>query len=258
MGLKLALVGATGRAGSEVLRVLPEFPQFELCAAVHSGLKQAPLDVATLSGVPLTTDLSAAVKAADCVLEFSSESTSVELAKLCALYKRPLLIASSGHSGSQLEEIRRCAADTPIVHAANLSLGVFVLHELSKQAQKLLGPQYQIEIFEMHHRHKKDAPSGTALSLSRELSAGGDLQVIQDRGVRSGPRKDAELGISSARGGEVLGEHTVFFLGQGDRLELTHRTADRAVFARGGLSVLERLIGKPARLYNLREVFGIS
>lgn len=253
MALKLALVGATGRAGKEVLKVLPEFPQFRLVAAVHSGKSSA------LGGdLPYTTDLESAVGQADCVLEFSSAALSVDVAKICAQYGRTLVLASSGHTPQQLDEIRRYSSAAPFLHASNLSLGVFVLHEISKQTQKLLGPDYQIEIFEMHHRHKKDAPSGTALSLERELVAAGDLTPVHDRAGRAGPRKESEIGLSSARGGEVLGEHTIYFLGNGDRLELTHRTADRAVFARGGLKALEKLHGRSARLYSLREVFGFD
>ncbi|MBN8549472.1 MAG: 4-hydroxy-tetrahydrodipicolinate reductase [Deltaproteobacteria bacterium] len=256
MTLKLSLIGASGRAGKEVLRVLPEFSQFSLVSAITSG-KGSSTAQSVGCAIPFSSDLKSGVAAADCVLEFTSAAASVEVAKLCALHQRPLVLASSGHTEDQLAQIRVAAQQTAIFHSANLSLGVFVLHEISKHAQRLLGPSYQVEIFEMHHRHKKDAPSGTALSLARHLAAGSNLETIRDRGSRVGSRKDSELGVSALRGGEVLGEHTVFFLGQADRLELTHRTADRAVFARGGLMALEKLIGKPAGLYTFAQLFDI-
>lgn len=239
--------------------MVPEFKDFELTWAVVSAGSKSLGQVCRAADaiheeVRFTSDAETAVKNSDAVIEFAGAEGSTQAAELCARYRRPIVIASTGHTQVQKEKIRASAEQTALLQASNLSLAVFALHRACAAAQAILGPEYEIEIFELHHRHKKDAPSGTALSLATLLASAADLNVQSDRSVRKEPRDARSLGIASLRAGEILGEHTVFFCGAGERLEFTHRTSDRAVFARGGLRVLSSLIGRPAGCYSLADI----
>lgn len=256
MSIRLAVIGASGRAGSEVLKVLPEFPAFALSSAVVSPRSK---HLGQNCPVPyheqrFSADLESAIRDADGVIEFSGAVSSVRVADLCARYQRPVVIASSGQNADQLASLRRASERCPILISANLSTAVHVLKQLCLTAQRMLGSGFQAEIFEIHHQHKKDAPSGTALTLGKAMSEAGGLSLVPARGAEPGARTPDSVGVASLRGGEVLGEHTVFFLGQGERIELTHRTSDRGIFARGGLRALEALMGKSAGLYQMADL----
>lgn len=260
MTLRVAVVGASGRAGSELIKALDAFPEIELTAALVSANSSALGNVcrsAPLNNgreVKFTSELEVGIRGAQGVIEFSSAAVSVEVARLCATIGRPLILASSGHSAAQLAEVREASQRCAILQASNLSIGVFALHEICKLSQSILGDAFQIEISEIHHRHKKDAPSGTALSLARALQKEGELSLVPDRGVRIGARGDREIGIASLRADEVFGEHTVYFFGPGERLELTHRTASRAVFGQGALRLFGKLLERGPGLYGIKDL----
>jgi len=244
--IKLTVQGASGRAAGELLKVLSDYPHFELAYALVSPSSKR-LGETALGAIKFTADKAEAVKNSAAVIDFSEPVASLDLAKLCAQFKRPLLIATTGHSEEQLSKISACSKESAILLAPNTSLGVFAMHELGSLAKRILGDGFEIEIFEMHHSKKKDAPSGTALSLANHLA------TLEPADGAAAMR--SEIGVSSARGGDVVGEHTVFFLGSGERIEITHRATNRAIFGRGALKLTERLLECPPGLYRVRDIW---
>ncbi len=261
MAIKLCISGASGRMGSTILKVLHEYPNFELVSALekeHSSILDSPV---LIENPPLnhsvlySSDIEDCIKKSDVVVDFSSASFTEKLLSACEKFKKPVLIATTGHNENERAMIAEFSKRIPILLASNTSLGVFVLNELSKIASQYLGPTFDVEICETHHRLKKDAPSGTALTLARVLSEERADEIVTNRGDTFDSRKDREIGIQSLRGGDVVGEHTVHFFGPGERIEVTHRCTDRTVFARGALRLVEKLITLPAKLYNPSNLF---
>ncbi len=259
--LRLGLMGASGRMGSQVLQVLPEFPEVQLAAALVSPksvkFNEVCLSAAHNHGVELcyTSSLQQAQEHCDVFIDFSLPSCSLELTRLCAAAKKPILIATTGHDAAMLEEIRKLSASCPILQAPNTSLGLLALKETVLHAQRILGEEFQIEISELHHELKRDAPSGTALNLAQALAHGFSENSVGSTVVgRTSARNAKEIGVSSLRGGDSPGEHTVMFLGKGERLEFTHRVRDRSVFARGALGVVSRLVSKNPGLYSMADL----
>jgi 4-hydroxy-tetrahydrodipicolinate reductase len=196
----------------------------------------------------------------DAIIDFTLPEATMQHAKLAAQHKKILVIGTTGLSTSQENELENAAQKTPIIYAANMSLGVNLLAALVEQAAKALSPDgWDIEVFESHHHNKIDAPSGTALLLGKAAAKGRETQLPTTiPSDRNGKRQEGEIGFSVARGGDVVGEHTVFFFGQGERIELTHRATNRALFARGALKAAEWAKGKPAGLYSMRDVLGLK
>jgi len=201
------------------------------------------------------------IESCDAVVDFSFRDATAPLARLCAKYKKPLVIGTTGHTPEQRAEILESAKGIPLVWAGNYSLGVNLLNYLVKIAAKILNDSYDVEIVEMHHRLKKDAPSGTAEKLKQI--------VCQERGVSEesvcygrkglvGERKTGEIGVHALRGGSVVGDHTVMFASDGERLELAHKASDRAVFSNGALRAAAWLVGKPAGLYGMDDVLNFK
>lgn len=237
--MRLAVVGASGRTGRLVVQVVGEFPQVELAAAVVSPTSQwLGQPVAGSSRLTYFADIDRAVELADVLVDFSRPEVSVTLAAACARRGKACLIATTGHTDEQRIAILTAAEKIPLLIAANTSLGVFVTSRLAQLAAKLLGNDVDIEIVETHHAGKRDAPSGTAKALAAAINEVRTLRLIRQR---MEPRQDDEIGIVSLRGGDVVGEHTIYFLGRGERIELTHRATDRAIFARGAIYLAERL-----------------
>jgi 4-hydroxy-tetrahydrodipicolinate reductase len=179
----------------------------------------------------------------------------VTLARAAAALGKPIIVAATGHSAEQLEELRRCGERCALLLASNTSLGVLAMQEISAHAQRILGREFEVEIMEIHHRNKKDAPSGTALSLAENLGAGTDLKRVSDRSARSARRGADEIGVTSLRGGDVAGEHTIYFFGEAEMLEITHRVTSREVFARGALNLAARLIEMKPGFYRPADLF---
>ena len=210
------------------------------------------------------TNLSIApeLAAADVVLDFSTPEKTIELCKAVVDAGVPMVIGTTGLSADQEKAIHAAARKIPIVYSGNFSLGVNVLATLVERAAAALPAElFDLEIFEAHHSAKVDAPSGTALLLGRAGAAGRDQNLkdvmITARDGHTGPRPSGSIGFSSARGGDVAGDHTVFFYGPQERLELTHRATDRRIFARGALHAARWVVGKPAGLYTMRDVLGL-
>jgi len=193
-------------------------------------------------------------------IDFSFHTATPELAEACARRAIPLVIGTTGHSEGERSRILDCRGSIPIVWAGNYSIGVNLLAYLSETAATVLGDAYDPEILEMHHRHKKDAPSGTALNLAEAIEAAPDFTGAtrcRGRDGESGERPLAEIGLHALRGGEVVGEHTVFLFGEYDRLELTHRAYDRRLFASGAYRAARWVVSRKPGIYSMRDVLGL-
>jgi 4-hydroxy-tetrahydrodipicolinate reductase len=201
------------------------------------------------TGVAYSSDL-AALGECDGVIDFSTPGTSVAVARVCAEYRKPLLLATTGLSADDKRVIEECSRVAPVCIAPNTSIAATALKMAARYLQGILGPSFDIEVMEIHHRMKKDAPSGTALNVISALTPSPESVVFG----REGLRKDGEIGVVSLRGGDVPGDHTVYFLGNGERIELTQRSQNRAIFGAGAVVLMERLIGKSAGLYLVEEL----
>jgi len=240
----LMVVGAKGRMGQAVC-LLAESSGFNLVAAVDIG-----------------GDLPGGVEQADVVIEFSAPQVSPQLSGICRAQKKPLVIGTTGHDEMQRAQIHEAAKDIPIVLAPNFSIGVNTLFWLVRKATQILGPAFDLEIVEAHHNKKKDSPSGTARRLAEILCEARQLEyaahVRHGREGLVGERSKVEIGMHAVRGGDVVGDHTVFYLGQGERLELTHRASSRDTFALGALRSAHWVIGREPGIYSMEDVLGLK
>ena len=200
------------------------------------------------------------IRSARVAIDFSWHSATPELAELCANEGISMVIGTTGHTEDERQRILACASRIPIVWAGNYSIGVNMLFYLTEIAAKVLGDRYQPEIMEIHHKHKKDAPSGTALNLAEAIEqseAFSEANRIHGREGDTGERTDKEIGLHALRGGEIVGEHTVFLFGDYDRLELTHRASDRRIFASGAYRAAHWAASQEPGLYAMRDVLGL-
>lgn len=272
----IGVLGVTGRMGRLVAQAVLDSPDLKLTgASCRADSAAAGRDVALIlghaepCGVAANPDLAKLAASADVIVDFSTPAASLDLAD--ALEAAPTaaptgraawLCATTGLSAAQQARVQALASHRAVLPAANTSLGVTLLQALVTEAASRLGAaHFDIEIVETHHRHKADAPSGTALALGRAaaLGRGGDLDAlaIRSRDGLTGPRPRGAIGFAALRGGDVPGEHSVLFLGDNERVELTHRATDRRLFADGALAAARWLAGQPAGLYAMREVLGL-
>jgi len=207
-------------------------------------------------------DLRSCIGKADAVMDFSLHTATADIVSLCAENKKAVVIGTTGHSDAEKAKIRKRKAEIPIVLASNFSTGVNTLFWLTRKAAEILGPAFDLEIVEMHHRLKKDAPSGTAKTLAEILA---DVRKLQlDKAARHGgsgivgERTNSEIGIHSLRGGDVVGDHTVIFAKAGERLELTHKASSRDTFANGALRAALWVVKQKPGLYDMQDVLGLK
>ena len=193
-------------------------------------------------------------------IDFSFHSATVEIAEACAESGIALVIGTTGHTEEERQRILACTENIPVVWAGNYSIGVNLLFHLTETAARVLGDRYQAEITEIHHRHKKDAPSGTAINLAEAIETAPEFHEgrrCHGRSGETGARTNDEIGIHALRGGEVVGEHTVYFFGENDRIELTHRATDRKIFASGAYRAARWAVNQKPGLYSMRDVLGL-
>ena len=236
-----------------------------LCGAVASAASSRLGQDAALEGNPtdviITADAGASLEAAAVAVDFSLPQCVAANARACALAGVPILIGTTGFDAATRSVLERTAQDIPVLIAPNTSVGVSVVAKLVSMAASGLGPSYDVEIFEAHHRTKRDAPSGTALALGEAVAGarGRALEevAVYDRAGQDAPRTHGSIGFSSMRAGDIVGEHTVTFASDGERVEITHRATDRITFARGALRAAEWLIGQPAGLYGMQHMLGL-
>jgi 4-hydroxy-tetrahydrodipicolinate reductase len=205
--------------------------------------------------------LESVIENADVVIDFSFHDATAGIAETCAKHRRALVIGTTGHAESEKSRIVEVARDIPMVWASNYSTGVNTLFWLTRKAAEILGPSFDLEIVEMHHRLKKDAPSGTAMTLAEVLASvrNEQLKDVLRHGREGivGERTSREIGMHSVRGGDVVGDHTVIFAANGERLELTHKASSRETFANGALRAALWVVQQPPGLYNMQHVLGL-
>lgn len=264
--LRIAVFGITGRMGKALISAIEESEDSTLVGACASPTSQSIgrslRELGARSDAKVSSDPAGALTDAAVAIDFSLPEATQRNLEACLSAKRPIVIGTTGHTEAIRKEIERAAKEIPIVHAPNMSLGVNLLLRLVELAAQKLDDAYDIEVFEAHHRNKKDAPSGTALALGRAAARGRgvDLEQVSEHdrhGARTLRRKGA-IGFSVFRGGDVVGDHTVTFAGIGERIELTHRASDRLAFARGAVQAAHWLVGKSPGLYSMQDVLGLT
>jgi 4-hydroxy-tetrahydrodipicolinate reductase len=242
---RIIITGSKGRMGQTLIT----------CAARNSGLK-------VVGQVDQGDDLGTVIGQGDVVIDFSSHSATPGIAELCSRQKRALVIGTTGHSDTEQAQIKDHQSKIPIVWSSNYSTGVNTLFWLTRKAAEILGPGFDLEIVEMHHRLKKDAPSGTAKTLAEILAAVRKQQLgavaRHGRVGIVGERTATEIGIHSVRGGDVVGDHTVVFANVGERLELTHKASSRETFANGALRAAQWIVKQKPGLYDMQDVLGLK
>jgi 4-hydroxy-tetrahydrodipicolinate reductase len=265
--LKIGVVGAAGRMGRMLLATVAATPGCALAGGTERpGSPALGQDLGRLAGIDpvgiaLGDDPDALFAASDAVLDFTAPSATATHAALAAKHGRAHIIGTTGLEAPELAMIEAAARQAPIVLAPNMSLGVSLALLLVEQVAKALGADWDIEILEMHHRHKVDAPSGTALGLGRAAAKGRGVKLEEvSQRVRdgiTGPRKAGDIGFATLRGGDVVGEHRVIFAAEGERLEIGHIATSRAIFARGAVKAALWTRGKPPGLYGMKDVLGL-
>ncbi|MCH2326204.1 MAG: 4-hydroxy-tetrahydrodipicolinate reductase [Rhodospirillales bacterium] len=266
--MKIGIVGAAGRMGRMLIAEVLGVEGCQLAGGTEppgSGVLGQDLGLligAAEQGLSIGDDTGALFKASDAVVDFTHPDATAAHAALSGETGVALIVGTTGLEAQHMEALGRAAAKAAVVQAANMSVGVNLLLGLTAQVASALGDDYDIEIAEMHHRHKVDAPSGTALALGAAAAKGRgvNLEDVSDRGRdgEAGPRIAGDIGFSVIRGGDVAGDHTVIFAGPGERVELTHKAGSREIFARGAIRAALWTEGRALGLYSMRDVLGLD
>lgn len=260
MTARVLILGPSGRMGRALIEAAAGRTDVRVVAAVDrpdaSGLG------ATIRSVVATSDAGAGLDAADVYIDFTSPAATREIARLATARRRAAVIGTTGLTADDDAALAELAKVAPIVVAANFSLGVNLVLGLVRTAASVLGPEWDAEVVETHHRAKRDAPSGTALMIARAIAAGhgSDYEAVK-RHARDGdigPRPRGEIGVSTVRGGDVIGEHTATFFGAAERIEIGHRASSRSIFAAGALRAAAWVVGKSPGRYDMLDVLGFG
>jgi 4-hydroxy-tetrahydrodipicolinate reductase len=259
--VRVVVAGVAGRMGSTLVRLIALTPGLRVCGGTErAGSHMLGKDG---GGFTVVEDLGEAIRAGQgqVAIDFTSPDAAVAHARACAEAGAALVIGTTGLSAEAQEALRVASQRVPIVQSPNMSVGVNVMFKVAAQLARVLGPSFDVEIVETHHRMKKDAPSGTALKLAEEvagaLGRGSDAFRFERHG-QVGERPRPEIGLQALRGGDVVGDHTVFFFGDGERLELTHRASSRDQFAQGALRAAAWVAGKPPGRYDMADVLDLK
>jgi 4-hydroxy-tetrahydrodipicolinate reductase len=261
---RVAIIGVTGRMGQALLRAAPAFPQLLITGAVASadslalGRDAGELNGGARANLAVTCDLPAALDQADVAIDFSTAAAAAANLKACRSARKPLLLGTTGHGEAPATALAEAARDIALLVAPNTSVGVALLVELTRRAAAVLPAGFDVDVLEMHHRTKRDAPSGTALALGQAAAAARGLAFPPPSHPAGAPRAEGEIGFASVRAGDTVGEHTVLFSGAGEQLSLTHRASDRAIFARGALAAALWLASQPPGRYGMSEFLGLK
>ena len=267
--IRTIVTGVNGRMGATLVRMAGNETDMRVVGGTEKkGSDVLGVDVGIAArfkevGVPVRDDLARAIAEGrpDVVIDFTGASASLAHARICAEKKVPMVIGSTGFTPETKAEVAESARRIPVVMAPNMSVGVNLMIKMAGRLAKSLGDGFDVEIVEAHHRMKKDAPSGTALRLAEEVAGvlGRDSSAFRMARVgQVGERPTGEIGIQSLRGGDVVGDHTVFFLGEGERVELTHRALSRDQFAKGALRAARWVIAQPSGLYDMQDVLSLK
>ncbi len=260
----LAVAGAAGRMGRQLVAAILEREDVALCGATeHPQSELIGTDAGLLVGsngvgVKVVADVALVADTVDTIVDFTSPQNTRQLLRYAAEHDKKLVIGTTGLTDDDKLLMREVAGETAVVFATNYSVGVTLSLELLTMAARMLGPQYDVEITEAHHRHKVDAPSGTALSMGEAVAQGQnrDLKTcaVYSREGITGERPEGAIGFATVRAGDIIGEHTVMFCGQGERLEITHKATDRMTFARGAIRAAAWVGRQPPGLYTMADV----
>jgi 4-hydroxy-tetrahydrodipicolinate reductase len=266
--IRLLIAGAGGRMGRALVRAASEAKGFTVTGAFErKGASTLGRDAGELAGVgalgvKIAGDPGPLLPPADAILDFTAPAATVALAALAAKAKLVHVIGTTGLSADDEKQIAAAAKSTVIVKSGNMSLGVNLIAALARKVAAALGEEFDIEILEMHHNRKVDAPSGTALLLGQAAAAGRGIKLekhsVRARDGHTGARKRGDIGFAALRGGTVVGEHSVIFAGPAERIELTHRAEDRAIFANGALAAVRWGVKQKPGLYSMTDVLGLS
>lgn len=265
--INVVVAGVAGRMGSQIVNLVSRTPEMKLVGAIerdaHPSLGK---DVGELCGwgrlgLEIASDPRPSLKKADILIEFTTPAATLAHLELCRQAKKAMVIGTTGFQPEEIARIKEASSVIPCVMAPNMSVGVNVLFEIVEEITRILGSSYDVEVVEIHHRGKKDAPSGTALRIAEILATtrGKNLNQVATYGRKGlvGERKPEEIGIHALRGGDVVGEHTIIFAGEGERLEITHRADSRNTFAYGALRAAKFAVTAPAGLYDMQDVLGL-
>jgi 4-hydroxy-tetrahydrodipicolinate reductase len=265
--LKIAVAGASGRMGRMLVEAIGANPAVELAGALDvPGSPMLGTDAGAFSGKPsgivIKSDLDQALAGADCLIDFTRPEGTLRHLEYCAAHGIKLVIGTTGFDDAGKAAIRAAAEKTAIVFAPNMSVGVNVTLKLLERAAKSLSTGYDIEIIEAHHRHKVDAPSGTALKMGEVIAdaLGRDLKecAVYGREGVTGERDPSTIGFATVRGGDIIGDHTVLFAGTGERIEISHKSSSRASYAQGAVRAAGFLADKPNGLFDMMDVLDLK
>ncbi|MBB5517641.1 4-hydroxy-tetrahydrodipicolinate reductase [Amphiplicatus metriothermophilus] len=266
--ISILIAGAGGRMGRAVIREVLKTPGVALAGGFdRPGGDQVGADLGRLAGLDalgleVADSPEEGLKRADAVIDFSAPAASAALAGAAAAAGVALVLGTTGLDAAQERDVAAAAEKIPVVRSGNMSLGVNLLAALVEEAARRLSDEYDIEIIEAHHRHKVDAPSGTALMLARAAAKGRgvdlEAKAVRARDGQTGPRRAGDIGFAVARGGGIVGEHQVLFAGGEEVIALSHSAIDRGLFAKGAVAAAKWAVGKPAGLYDMRDVLGLK
>ncbi len=265
---KVIVAGAAGRMGRRITYMVEQHPELQLVGGFEqTGNPNIGKDLGELAGVSklgisLSDGLLSVIDQGDVIIDFTFHESTMKFSRLAAEHKRAMVIGTTGLSPENLAELKKLSGDFPCVQAPNMAIGVNVLFKVARKMASILGDGYDIEIVEAHHRMKKDAPSGTALKLGEMVAEGvgrdlGKVGVFERNGI-IGERTDQEIGIQTIRAGDIVGEHTVYFAGAGERLEVTHRAHSRDNFARGAALAASWVTKQQNGMYSMFDVLELQ
>ncbi|MEQ1437736.1 4-hydroxy-tetrahydrodipicolinate reductase [Fontimonas sp. SYSU GA230001] len=267
MPTRIAVLGATGRMGRSVIEAAAQNPAVRLGVAFErAGHSELGRDAAALAGlapagVAIRDDLAACAADFDVLIDFTRPDGTLAALQVCTAAGKAMVIGTTGFSPEQKAQVERAAERIPIVLAANFSVGVNLCLKLLEEAARVLADDFDIEIVEAHHRQKVDAPSGTALAMGEAVARGAGIDLkahaVYAREGHTGARAKGAIGFATVRGGDVVGDHTVMFLGEGERVEIAHKASSRQNFARGAVRAAAWLKGRAPGLYSMRDVLGL-
>jgi len=266
--IKAIVTGAAGRMGSRIINVLSGSEGIRLAAAIErKGISLLGQDAGGPAGIPptgimITDSIGEALKVADVLIDFTVPESSLEHVRVCAEQHKPVVIGTTGFTKEQIDQIRKHAQAIPCILSPNMSIGVNLSFKVLAEVAKALGDDYDVEIVEAHHRMKKDAPSGTAIKMAQMIAQAlgrnlDEVGVYARKGM-IGERSKKEIGIQTVRAGDIVGEHTVFFAGKGERIEITHRAHSRDTFAAGAVRAAKWIFGKKPGMYDMQDVLGLK
>jgi len=266
MTQKIVITGGTGRMGRALVEALAATDGMRLHAALDRpdvpGIGQeAGASSGIVTGVTISSDVDGALRGADVLIDFTRPAATMAHAEACARHGVKLVVGTTGFAEDQKARLAELSKSVAMVMAPNMSVGVNVLLKLIDLAARTLGDEFDVEVIEAHHRHKVDAPSGTALRMGEVLAGALGRSLATDavygrEGV-TGERNPRTIGFATVRGGDIVGDHTVLFAGIGERVELTHKASSRATFAQGALRAARFLAAKPSGLYDMQDVLGL-